>query len=267
MNTLKRFLSFSEQMGIEISPALHRLQRVKREHALPRPLLPHEFFQLEQIILISTQDTSSASNILDRAWFLILADAGLRIGELEALLVSDWNPTTRILFIREAKSHRDRRVPVTDRTALAIDAHLQQRIDGSPPNSPLLLRDGHPLIASYVRKHLHSFAAQVELNHVTPHRLRHTFATRLLNSGLMPITTLQKLMGHKHIDTTMLYVQLYDETIQQHYLAAMATHSVHSVPEPDPDIWGPTLETIFEEPADTQAEQNEKIGQTNFYCV
>ncbi|MBV7327707.1 site-specific integrase [Chloroflexi bacterium TSY] len=109
-----------------------------------------------------------------------------------------------------------------------------------------LLRDGLPLRANYVRNHLHAFAAQANLEGVTPHRLRHTFATRLLNSGLMPITTLQKLMGHTHIDTTMLYAQLYDETIQQHYLAAMASHSVYAIPEPDPAIWGPTLENAFE---------------------
>ena len=171
------------------------------------------------------------------------------------------------MLLRDAKYHRDRRVPVTDRTALAIDAHLQQRSDGAPAHSSLLVRNGLPLHARYVRNRLHSFAAQVGLKDVTPHRLRHTFATRLLNSGLMPITTLQKLMGHQHIDTTMLYVQLYDETIQQHYLAAMATHSVHDIPEPDPAIWGPTLDNVFEEHADTQAEQNTKIGQTNFYCV
>ncbi|MBV7329102.1 site-specific integrase [Chloroflexi bacterium TSY] len=188
----------------------------------------HEFAQLEQFVLNSTAQSLSPSDLLDRAWFLILVDAGLRMGEVQALLVSDWNSDTQTLLVRDAKSHRDRRLPVTQRTALAIDAHLQHRTDDLATHSPLLLRDGLPLRANYVRNHLHAFA------------------TRLLNSGLMPITTLQKLMGHTHIDTTMLYAQLYDETIQQHYLAAMASHSVYAIPEPDPAIWGPTLENAFE---------------------
>ncbi|MBV7332703.1 site-specific integrase [Chloroflexi bacterium TSY] len=232
--TLKCFLHFAEECGQSIAPALYRIQRLKRPTTLPRPLRQHEFAQLEQFVLNSTAQSLSPSDLLDRAWFLILVDAGLRMGEVQALLV------------RDAKSHRDRRLPVTQRTALAIDAHLQHRTDDLATHSPLLLRDGLPLRANYVRNHLHAFAAQANLEGVTPHRLRHTFATRLLNSGLMPITTLQKLMGHTHIDTTMLYAQLYDETIQQHYLAAMASHSVYAIPEPDPAIWGPTLENAFE---------------------
>ncbi|MBV7328540.1 site-specific integrase [Chloroflexi bacterium TSY] len=148
------------------------------------------------------------------------------------------------LLVRDAKSHRDRRLPVTQRTALAIDAHLQHRTDDLATHSPLYYAMAYlfePIMCATIFMPL-----PPNLEGVTPHRLRHTFATRLLNSGLMPITTLQKLMGHTHIDTTMLYAQLYDETIQQHYLAAMASHSVYAIPEPDPAIWGPTLENAFE---------------------
>jgi len=232
INTFKSFLRFVEDSGESVSPAFHRFQRLKREHSLPRPLTEAEFAQLEHIILTTTAMNHSPIDQLHRTWFLILADAGLRIGELVALALSDWYPETRTLFIRDAKHHRDRRLPITERAADAINTHLLLRTDDPRPHSPLLLRDGSLLTPNYVRTHLRAFADLVNLSGVTPHRLRHTFATRLLNSGRMPITTLQKLMGHTHIDTTMLYVQLYDTTIQKHYLAAMATQPVDEIPEP-----------------------------------
>lgn len=233
INTFKSFLHFTQESGESISPAFHRIQRLKREHSLPRPLTEAEFAQLEHTILTTTAMNHSPIDQLHRTWFLILADAGLRIGELVALAFSDWYPECSTLFIRDAKHHRDRRLPISERAADAINTHLLLRTDEPLSHSPLLLRDGYPLTPNYVRTHLRAFADLVNLPGVTPHRLRHTFATRLLNSGRMPITTLQKLMGHTHIDTTMLYVQLYDTTIQKHYLAAMATQAVDDVPEPE----------------------------------
>jgi len=56
--------------------------------------------------------------------------------------------------------------------------------------------------------------------HVSPHRLRHTFATRLVNAGL-PITSLQKLLGHDRLSTTQIYVRLYDQTVERDFRQAM----------------------------------------------
>jgi len=60
----------------------------------------------------------------------------------------------------------------------------------------------------------------IEVAQVTTHRLRHTLATRLLNVG-MEITRIQKLLGHEHLDTTMIYARVLDATLEADYRKAM----------------------------------------------
>jgi hypothetical protein len=57
---------------------------------------------------------------------------------------------------------------------------------------------------------------------VTPHQLRHTYATQLLNAGCK-ITTIQALLGHRHLNTTLTYARVHDRTVADDYFAAMAT--------------------------------------------
>jgi site-specific recombinase XerD len=255
MTTFFAFLHFAEERGQSVSPALYRITRPQRGEDLPRPLTPTEFSRLERSVL--SQTPTSAQERLDQAWFLVLADGGLRISELITLTVADWDSNRQALLIREPKFYRDRRLPLTNRAALAIDAHLQDR--ALAPEQPLLARAGCLLQPTYIRTQLHAFAQRTQLEQVTPHRLRHTFATRLLNSGKMPITSLQKLMGHRHLDTTMRYVKLYDATIQHDYQLAMATAQTQILPEPDLSIWGPTIQHSFEQPYDH--------SQPILYCV
>lgn len=56
---------------------------------------------------------------------------------------------------------------------------------------------------------------------VSPHRLRHTLATRLLNGG-MPVTSLQRLLGHKKLETTLIYARVHNETVRRDYERAQA---------------------------------------------
>ena len=69
---------------------------------------------------------------------------------------------------------------------------------------------------------------------VTPHRLRHTFATRLINQGVS-LLSLQKLLGHKFLHTTQRYARVYDATVQEQFQQAMANLegiAVHNWPQP-----------------------------------
>lgn len=233
LTTFWAFLHFVEERGGQIGPALFRLPRPKKPDWQPRPLGEAQFRQLEQHL--------AQADALQQSWFFILADGGLRVGELEQLTVADWDPNTQTLHIRFGKGGLARRVPLTDRASQAIAAHLAQRPQ-LQPQQPLLAYRSHPLSASAIRKRLHRWAALLDIEHLTPHRLRHTYATRLLNTGKMPITTLKKLMGHRHLDTTMRYAEVYDRTLQTDYTVAMAS----LVPELDRNLWQQTLEDAFE---------------------
>jgi len=173
-----------------------------------------------------------------------LSDGGLRIKELLTLAVGDWDPDQRLITIRFGKGGHQRRVPLTARAARAINAHLADR-QPVHVDEPLLVYNSKPLQKFHVTRWLGIFAAKAQLGHVTPHRLRHTYATRLISTGKMSIIHLQKLMGHRQLDTTMMYVDLYDKNVQQDYQTAMTKLEVGS--ELDWDLWGPTIDAALEQ--------------------
>jgi len=233
LTTFWAFLHFVEERGLQIAPGLFRLPRPQKPDWQPRPLSEAQYRQLEQHLL--------QAEALEQSWFFILSHGGLRVGELEQLTVADWDPLAQSLHIRFGKGGLARRVPLTDRASQALEAHLATRPQ-LQPQQPLLSIGSQPLSASSIRKRLHRWAALLDIEQLTPHRLRHTYATRLLNTGQMPITTLKKLMGHRHLDTTMRYAAIYDRTLRTDYAAAMAS----LVPELDRNLWQQTLEDAFE---------------------
>lgn len=246
LTTFWGFLKFAEERGATVVPGVYRLPRPKRADWQPRPLTESEYQCLQQAVSAMTTTMMPAVAACHRCWFFILADGGLRVGELMTLTVSDWQPDTATLTVRYGKGCRQRHVPLTGRAAQAINDHLATRQDVSlVAHEPLVAYAGKAVLPNYIRSQLHIFAQQAQLAGITPHRLRHTYATRLLNSGQMPITTLQKLMGHRHINMTMRYVKLYDKTIRHDYEAAMTILLTQETGYPTESVWEPAIDSIF----------------------
>lgn len=244
LSTFWAFLKSVEDRGEAIVPGLYRVPRPRQPDWQPRPLTEAQYARLEQAVLTATTQHTPEAVALDLSWFFILSDGGLRISELLTLTVGDWDSQTRTLYIRHGKDGHERRVPITARAAQAIEAHLVDR--HAERQAALLIRQGRAVSADYIRQRLHTFATQARIEGMTPHRLRHTYATRLLNSGRLPITTLQKLMGHRRLDTTMVYTAIYDETVQDDYAAAMARLQARSEPNLGQELWGPVVEAAFQ---------------------
>jgi site-specific recombinase XerD len=80
--------------------------------------------------------------------------------------------------------------------------------------------DGRPLTSTWLYRCIVALGLAAGQIKVSPHRLRHTLATRLLNTG-MDITRIQKLLGHDHLNTTMIYARVLDRTLQTDYQQAM----------------------------------------------
>lgn len=212
------FLRYVEAQSQPVAPGLYRVPRPKQPERLPRPLKEEEYRRLEQTILEATVQGDAVS-CLDRLCFLLMAHAGLRIGELQNLRLEDWHPTQQRLVVRQGKDNQDRAVPLSPETKAALEAYLVMREPVSLPY--LLVHQGRPLGQDFIRNHLHQYANIAGLKGVTPHRLRHTCATRLLNAG-MPVTSVQALLGHENLGTTMGYAQLYDDTVRKDYQVAVA---------------------------------------------
>ena len=122
-------------------------------------------------------------------------------------------------MVRNGKGQRDRVVYLSDTACLALQLYLGSSI--RPPQAALFtFADGQPISYIWLYEHIIALAQDAGIPHVTPHRLRHTLATRLLNAG-MDITRIQKLLGHEQVNTTMIYARVHDHTVESDYRQAM----------------------------------------------
>jgi site-specific recombinase XerD len=193
---------------------------------LPRYLTMTEFQRLEQGTLTATQ-LDRPKDRLNRAWFYLLAHAGLRMGELLNLRLSDIDLQAKRLRIRSGKGDRDRVLPMTPQLATVLQAYLAVREPAATDH--VLIYKGAALTAQLVPERLQRFGLKAQIEPMTPHRLRHTLATFLINQG-MPITSLQKFLGHQDINKTLIYARVYDETVRAQFATAMAQVEHIAVP-------------------------------------
>lgn len=157
---------------------------------------------------------------------LLLCATGMRVGELTALRLCDVDPNAGSIRVA-GKGGRERRAFVTDtniQRLLRIYHRSRLHIDG--PTAPLFLNKvGNRLTAQALRLRLRTLADRSRLGrHVTPHMLRHTAATLLLESGL-DIRFVQRLLGHQCITTTELYTHVSDSSLRA------ALHQVNALAE------------------------------------
>jgi site-specific recombinase XerD len=185
---------------------------------LPAYLTPAEFQRLEQIILSATA-ADTADDRFNRAWFYLLAHAGLRRGELLNLRLADLDLSGQRLRVQAGKGDRDRILPMTQRLTDVLVQYLVVREPAATTH--VLIKRGAAVGRSLIVERLRQFGQQAHIEPLYPHRLRHTLATLLVNQG-MPITSLQKFLGHKDINKTLIYARVYDHTVRQQFAAAMA---------------------------------------------
>ncbi|HYD36394.1 MAG TPA: tyrosine-type recombinase/integrase, partial [Allosphingosinicella sp.] len=141
---------------------------------------------------------------------LLMLSVGLRVGELVRLRPADSDRDSGGLNVR-GKGSRERRVFVTDRRLAALLERLAARGDSPSLCGPA----GRLWTTQSVRRELRGFAADAGVTRrVTPHMLRHTCATLLLEDGV-DLRVLQRLLGHENIATTALYAHVGDSGLRR----------------------------------------------------
>jgi len=213
--------------GQAVDANVFRLQPLPRPDALPRHLSDAESQQLGTYLL-HRLDTVDPVLRLENVCLAILTHTGLRASELLDLQFQDLDLGSHRLIVRQGKGQRDRVVYLSQLARRAIERYL----DGfaRPPGAPLLTRpDGRPLSYSWLRTHVAVFGQAAGVANLTPHRLRHTLATHLLNAG-MDITRIQKLLGHEYVSTTMIYARVQDATVEADYRQAMSKIEIQQLP-------------------------------------
>lgn len=204
--------------GIPIQSSVFRFKPRPRPESLPRYLQEAEAQCLEQHMLERLQ-TQKSKLLLENACYFILAHTGLRASECLDLCMQDLDLLGKRLMVRNGKGQRDRVVYLSNTACLALQLYLGSSIR-QPQAALFTLPAGQPISYMWLYEHIIALAQVAGIPHVTPHRLRHTLATRLLNAG-MDITRIQKLLGHEQINTTMIYAHVYDQTVESDYRQAM----------------------------------------------
>ena len=222
LSALRSFLFFLREDGVEVHSSLDNLQRLKEPERLPRYMTSEQVQRLQPVIETDVAKGCSYDALLVRSVFYLLWQGGLRSGEVEGLRFSDFyisqaNHAKR-LFVRDGKWRKGRAVYLTDVALETLRAYLVAR-GTEKAGGFVFVRNGHPLKRHYLPQRLKILGRQVDVN-VSPHRLRHTFATQLLNVGCQ-VTSIQKLLGHTNLNTTMTYARAFDQTVMSDYFRAL----------------------------------------------
>lgn len=216
MSAVRAYLHFvAEQAGEP--PKLPRVRAPKRPRTLPRPAAPSDALALAEETGAQAHQPWIAAR--DTALLLLLYGSGLRISEALGLPASvhPMGPTVRVL----GKRGKTRVVPVLPLVADAIGAYVRScpwPLDGDQP----LFRGarGGPLSADVVRRAVASARRLLGLDErLSPHALRHSFATHLLAGGA-DLRTLQELLGHASLSSTQIYTAVDAAHLLDVYRAA-----------------------------------------------
>jgi site-specific recombinase XerD len=181
------------------------------------------FLHFEEIQqLISVIDLEKEEGLRDRAIIELLFSSGLRVSELVNLDKGHVNTKRREFMVR-GKGQKDRPVFVSDAAAKCVEDYLDNRLDNLPPlflsysrnNISSNSGDYRRLGARSVQRMISKYARRAGITkHVSPHTMRHSFATDLLMNGA-DLRSVQSMLGHSNISTTQVYTHVTDEHLRE----------------------------------------------------
>ena len=218
LSSLRRFYAFLlREQKIQINPS-KLLESPKAEQALPTTL---NEVQVEQ--LLNAPDVDDDLGLRDRAMLELLYATGLRVSELVNLQLSQFSQEPGVIRVI-GKGDKERLVPVGELALDWIARYLKQSrpallpLQSKPTNAIFVTRRGQAMsrqafwymIKRYAQK------AGIAANSLSPHTLRHAFATHLLNHGA-DLRVVQMLLGHSDISTTQIYTHVADQRLQDLY--------------------------------------------------
>ncbi|HPH98657.1 MAG TPA: tyrosine-type recombinase/integrase [Anaerolineaceae bacterium] len=223
LTEIQSFLHFLvEEQEISVCERMFLLKRFPKEHNLPRDV-PVERLQrlLEEIRAeaAAAHGGKRRCGRMDLAWFLLMLHSGLRTCEVRSLRFEDIDLQNKKIRIEQSKGLKDRIVYLSEPAIDAIEAYQGVRGPADALPEQLFIYAHKPLSESYCGVRLDTYARRCGVR-ITPHQLRHSCATLLLNAGA-PVLTVQCILGHKWVDTTLGYARLYDGTVAAEYYSAM----------------------------------------------
>jgi integrase/recombinase XerC len=207
LSTLRTFFKYLVREGVvEANPA-RSVATPKREKHLPQVMQTSDV-----ALLLEQPDTSVILGVRDLAWMELMYGSGLRIGEVVGTDVDDLELKARLVKVH-GKGSKERIVPFGSKAEGALRAWLavrgelvkdpeEQAVFVNHRGKRITIRSVHRLFEGYLRK------AALRAG-ISPHTMRHSFATHLLNAGA-DLRGIQELLGHASLSTTQKYTHLND---------------------------------------------------------
>lgn len=234
---LYEFLKFELSLGKSVSTALRRLSSTRSfylflkkeghytgnipEIETPKKPkhLPNCLSEEEIDRLLEAPDMESPSGIRDRAMLETMYASGLRVSELLNLKKGQVNLSKGIITVF-GKGAKERKVPIADYAIDFIKKYINEvRNKSEHKGSEFLFlnRSGEPLSRIYFFKQVRKYAEMAGIDMtISPHTLRHSFATHLLNHGAQ-LRMVQGMLGHTNIATTQIYTHVSSEKLKSDY--------------------------------------------------
>lgn len=218
LSAVRSFFRYLLREGAVTKNPARTVSTPKKEKTLPSVMQPAEVTSL-----LESPDPDTPLGLRDRAWLELLYASGLRIGELVQIDLDDIDLRSRLVKVR-GKGAKERIVPFGSTAEKAVRAWLavrQELVAVDDEEHPLFVnyRGGRITTRSIRRifeKHLR--AASLKMG-ASPHTLRHSFATHLLNAGA-DLRSIQDLLGHVSLSTTQKYTHLADWKLIEVYRKA-----------------------------------------------
>ena len=207
-----RFLA-NEGIIMDLTDKVERPKDVKK--------LPIVLSQKQIESLLEAPDMSKDSGIRDRAMLETMYASGLRVSELCNLKLSEISLQQKIIKVMHGKGNKQRSVPISSFALEYLEKYLEgprkRFLDGKSSPYVFLNRQGKPITRIYFFKKVKDYAQEVGIDvNVSPHTLRHCFATHLLENGA-ELRAVQEMLGHAHLSTTQIYTHVSSKRIISAY--------------------------------------------------
>jgi len=180
-----------------------------------------EFLELSEVeALLSAPDLKTVVGLRDQAIMELLYSTGMRVSELLALNLTDLDSQGTVVKVK-GKGKKERLLPIGRTAMSALDSYLSRRQEfagGKSSQAIFLSQRGNRIPdAKSIRRRIEKYATDAGIRKkTTPHTLRHTFATHMLNAGA-DLRSVQELLGHASLSTTQIYTHVTADRLRAVY--------------------------------------------------
>ncbi len=214
--TIRNFFRFMLKEGVLKKDPVHILELPKRDRKLPQVMNESE---VESLLNSPSLIQDKKRQIRDKAMFEVMYATGLRVSELVGMTLNSIEMTVGFIKVK-GKGSKERIVPIGDAAKEAVAHYLEE---GRPAflrrttDALFLTQQGEAFSRQGFWKLLKTYLKKTNITkHVTPHTLRHSFATHLLEHGA-DLRSVQLMLGHSDISTTQIYTHINTEMLKRIY--------------------------------------------------